>query len=118
MVKVITYAVSAIFVGAAGVIMATKVTYVDPGVAFAPMMSFSPVLMAIFGGMGSLYGPVIGAVIFTYLEELLRTGSAQEYYKLIFGIILIGVILYLPNGLVGIIQNIWKRIKGVRRAHT
>ena len=118
MVKVLTYAVSAIFIGAAGVIMATKLTYVDPGVAFSPMMSFSPVLMAIFGGMGSIYGPVIGAVIFTYIEEILKTGSMKNYYMLIFGVILIGVILYLPNGIVGSIQNLWKRISGARRAHT
>src|SRR4030043_6569 len=117
MVKVLTYAVSAIFIGAAGVIMATKLTYVDPGVAFSPMMSFSPVLMAIFGGMGSIYGPVIGAGIFTYIEEILKTGSMKNYYMLIFGVILIGVILYLPNGIVGSIQNLWKRISGARRAH-
>ena len=104
--------------GAAGVIMATKLTYVDPGVAFAPMMSFSPVLMAIFGGMGNIYVPVIGAVIFSYIEEVLKTGSLQNYFMLIFGIILIGIILYLPNGLVGLVQNIWKRIQGARRAHT
>ena len=53
MVKIITYAVSSMFMGAAGVIMATKLTYVDPGTAFDPLMSFNPVLMAIFGGLGN-----------------------------------------------------------------
>jgi len=118
MVKIMTYAVSSIFMGAAGVIMATKMTYVDPGVAFNPLMSFSPVLMAIFGGMGNIYGPVIGAVIFAYIEEILKTGSLKNYYMLIFGLILIGVILYLPNGLMGLVQNLWTKIKGVRRAPT
>jgi branched-chain amino acid transport system permease protein len=117
MVKVLTYAISAIFMGATGVIMATKLTYVDPGVAFNPMMSFSPVLMAIFGGFGSIYGPVIGAVIFTYIQEALTTGSLQKYYMLIFGAILVGTILYLPDGLVGLIQKVWKRISGGVRAH-
>ena len=118
MVKVLTYAVSAIFAGMAGVMMATKWTYVDPYVAFNPILSFSPVLMAIFGGMGSIYGPVIGAVIFTYLQEILTTGAFRDYYMLIFGVVLVVTILYLPNGILGFIQNIWKRVSGVIRAHS
>jgi branched-chain amino acid transport system permease protein len=118
MVKIITYAVSAIFMGATGVIMATKLTYVDPDVAFNPLMSFSPALMAIFGGMGNITGPVIGAVLFTYIQEKLTTGVWNKYYMLIFGGILVATILYLPNGLMGLIQNLWKRVTGVRRAHT
>lgn len=107
MVKVIAFAISAIFMGAAGAIMATRWTYVDPYVAFNPLFSFLPVLMAIFGGMGQLYGPVIGAAIFAYLEELLLT-RFPYYYMLTFGIILVVVILYLPNGLAGLIQKWWK----------
>ena len=104
--------------GAVGVIMATKLTYVDPDVAFNPMMSFSPVLMAIFGGMGNFYGPVIGAVLFTYIQELLQTGVWSKYYMLIFGGILVATILFLPSGLVGLIQKLWRRISGGKRAHT
>jgi branched-chain amino acid transport system permease protein len=118
MVKILTFAISAVFMGATGVIMATKATYVDPGTAFNPMMSFSPALMAIFGGMGNMWGPAIGAVIFTYIQEILQTGSLKNYYMLIFGAILIATILYLPSGLMGLIQNVWKRIKGVKSALT
>jgi len=107
LVKIITFAISAIFIGAAGAIMATRWTYVDPYVAFSPLFSFLPVLMAIFGGMGQLYGPVIGAAIFAYTEELLLT-KFPYYYMLTFGIILIIVILYLPEGLVGLIQK-WRK---------
>jgi branched-chain amino acid transport system permease protein len=108
LVKVITFAVSAFFIGAAGAIMATRWTYIDPYVAFNPLFSFLPVLMAIFGGMGQLYGPVIGAAIFAYLEELLLT-KFPYYYMLIFGIILVVVILYLPDGLIGLIQGLRQR---------
>jgi branched-chain amino acid transport system permease protein len=118
MVKIVIYAVSAIFMAAAGVIMATKLTYVDPDVAFNPLMSFNPVLMAIFGGMGNITGPVLGAVLFSYIQEVLQTGVWSQYYKLIFGAILVATILFLPSGLVGIIQNLWRRIKGVKRAPT
>jgi branched-chain amino acid transport system permease protein len=116
MVKILTFAVSATFMGAAGVVMATKWTYVDPGVAFNLMISFTPVLMAIFGGMGNIYGPVIGAVLFAYIQEVLTTGDLKNYYMLIFGTILVATILFLPNGLMGLIQNIWKRITGEKRA--
>ena len=107
MVKVITFAISAFFMGAAGAIMATKWTYIDPYIAFNPLFSFMPVLMAIFGGMGQLYGPILGATVFTYLEEELIT-RIPELYMIIFGIILIVAILYLPNGLVGLIQK-WRK---------
>jgi len=117
LVKVITFAISAIFMGATGAIMATRWTYVDPYVAFNPLFSFLPVLMAIFGGMGQLYGPVIGAAIFAYLEEVLLT-RFPYYYMLTFGIILVVVILYLPSGLVGLVQKLWKRRPGGQHATT
>jgi branched-chain amino acid transport system permease protein len=107
LVKVITFAISAFFMGAAGAIMATRLTYIDPTIAFNPLLSFMPVLMAIFGGMGQLYGPVIGAAIFAYLQEFLTT-RFPYYYMLIFGIILVVVILYLPNGLAGLVQK-WRK---------
>ncbi|NIN94841.1 MAG: branched-chain amino acid ABC transporter permease [Anaerolineae bacterium] len=117
MVKVVTFAISAIFMGAAGAIMATRWTYIDPFIAFNLNYSFMPVLMAIFGGMGQLYGPVIGAAVFAYLEEFLIT-RLPELYMVIFGIILVIAILYLPNGLVGLIQKLWKRVSGVQHANT
>lgn len=118
MTKILTFAISAVFMAAVGAVMATKTTYVDPGTAFNPLMSFSPALMAIFGGMGNLWGPAIGAVLFTYIQELLQTGSLKSYYMLIFGAILVATILYLPNGLMGLMQKLIQRIKGAKRAPT
>jgi ABC-type branched-subunit amino acid transport system permease subunit len=66
-----------------------------------------PVLMAIFGGTGQLYGPVLGAAILSYLEEILTT-KFPYYYMLLFGSILIVVILFLPSGLVGLLQK-WRK---------
>lgn len=109
--KTVTFAISAIFMGAAGAIMATRWTYVDPYVAFNPLYSFMSVLMAIFGGIGQPYGPILGAAIFAYLEEILIT-RFPYHYMLIFGIVLIGTILYLPEGLVGLVTNIRKRMAG------
>jgi branched-chain amino acid transport system permease protein len=105
--KTVIFAVSAIFIGADGAIMATRWTYIDPFIAFSPFYSFLPVLMAIFGGMGQFYGPILGAAIFAYLEELLLT-RFPYYYMLSFGIILVVAILYLPDGLVGLVQK-WRK---------
>ena len=105
--KTFIFAVSALFIGAAGAIMATRWTYIDPYIAFNPLFSFMPVLMAIFGGMGQFYGPVLGAAIFAYLEELLIT-KFPYYYMLLFGIILVTVIVFLPGGLVGLVQK-WRK---------
>jgi len=106
LVKVFTFAISAFFIGAAGTIMATRWTYVDPYIAFNMNFSFTPVLMAIFGGIGPLFGPVLGAIIFAYLEEILIT-QFPYYYMLLFGMVMVVSVLYLPNGLIGLIQK-WR----------
>ena len=115
--KIITFAISAFFMGAAGAIMATRWTYIDPRIAFNPLLSFMPVLMAIFGGMGQLYGPILGAAVFTYLEEFLIT-RFPYYYMLIFGIVMVVAILYLPSGLLGVVQKLRKRISGGQHVNT
>ena len=117
LLKVITFSISAFFMGAAGAIMATRWTYIDPYIAFDPLFSFLPVLMAIFGGMGQFYGPIIGAAIFGYLEEVLLT-TFPYYYKLIFGIILLITILYIPDGVVGLVQGLRRRLLRGRYANT
>jgi branched-chain amino acid transport system permease protein len=114
LLKVITFAVSAVFIGAAGSIWAIRLTYIDPYIAFDISNSFMPVLMAIFGGMGQVYGPILGAVTFSYLRELLIT-KFPYYYMLLIGIILLLVILYLPGGLAGLIQQ-WQN-RRLERQH-
>ena len=116
-VKVITFAISASFMGAAGAIIATRWTYIDPYIAFNSLFSFMPVLMAIFGGLGRIYGPILGAAIFAYLEEVLIT-TFPYYYMLFFGIILVVSVLYMPDGVTGLMQRLWKRIVGGQRATT
>lgn len=113
--KVVTFAVTAVFMGMAGAIIATRRTYIDPGIAFDLNHSFLPVLMAMFGGMANLVGPVIGAALFTYIGEFLLT-RFPDLYMLIFGVVLVLAILFLPNGVLGLIQQLWRKIRGGRRA--
>jgi len=114
-VKIIAFAISTFFMGAAGAIMATRWTYIDPSIAFNPLYSFMPVLMAIFGGMGQIYGQILGAAILTLLADLLLT-KFPYYYMLLYGIILVGVILFLPKGIVGLEEKIknWRTAERTR----
>ena len=113
--KVLVFAASAIPMAMAGAIIATQRTYIDPGIAFSLQSSFLPVLMALFGGMGNLVGPVIGAAVFTYVGEILLT-EFPDLYMLIFGVVLILAIVFMPNGIVGLAQTAWGKIRGGRRA--
>jgi branched-chain amino acid transport system permease protein len=117
LLKVSTFAISAFFIGAAGAVMATRWTYVDPYIAFNMNYSFTPVLMAIFGGLGQFVGPIFGAIIFAYLEEILIT-KFPYYYMLIFGIVMVISMLYLPDGLAGLVQKWRSRTPGGEHAHS
>jgi len=113
-VKVMVFALSAFFMGAAGAVMAPRWTYIDHKIAFNPNLSFVPVLMAIFGGISKPYGPIIGATIFTCMEEFLIT-RLPYHYMLIFGVIMVFSILYLPGGLVDFVQRV--RAQLLERKH-
>jgi len=117
LMKVSAFAISAFFMGAAGAVMATRWTYIDPFMAFNMNYSFTPVLMAIFGGAGQLGGVVLGAIFFAYLEQILIT-KYPYYYMLIFGIVMVVSILYLPNGLAGVFQKWRLRTVGGGNAHS
>jgi len=110
--KIISFAVSSFFMGAAGVVIAPIFIYVNANIAFSVFYSFMPILMAVFGGTGQFYGPVVGAVIFAYLEKTLRNQFPQ-YFMLGFGIIMVAVILFLPNGIVGLVPMLQNKLGGV-----
>jgi branched-chain amino acid transport system permease protein len=112
--KVLTFALSAFFMDAAGATMATRVTYIDPGSAFNINYSFFPVMMAIFGGMTNLYGQIVGAGVFAFLEDFLTT-RFPVFYMLIFGAVMVIVITFLPDGLIGLVQR-WRK-GGLRKNH-
>ena len=113
-VKVLAFALSAAPVGAVGAVMSTKQGYIDPNIAFGMTYSFFPVLMAIFGGMTSTYGPIVGATVFFVLQDyLLRAKDEIMVFghqfvigdMIIFGAIMVIVILMLPKGLFGTIES-------------
>jgi branched-chain amino acid transport system permease protein len=112
MMKVMLFTMSAVFMGAVGAAYAPALIHVEARIAFNVFNSFVPILMAIFGGMGQLYGQVVGAAIFGYLDRTLRV-QLQEYFMLAFGIMLVVVILFLPNGIAGVVPMVQNKLGGV-----
>jgi branched-chain amino acid transport system permease protein len=108
--KVITFATSSALMGMTGAVMATRFRYIDPSIAFNPLISFLPVVMAILGGISRLYGPLIGTVILVALQEFLIT-EYPYVYLLIFGLTLVAVVLWLPGGLVELAWRLYIRLK-------
>jgi MFS family permease len=103
-VKVIAFSITAFAMGAAGAARATTMISIKPEIAFSILESFLPVLMVIFGGTGSILGPVVGAVIFSVLKEQLIT-KWPKWYMIIFGTVMVLAILLLPKGIIGAVKE-------------
>jgi branched-chain amino acid transport system permease protein len=97
LVKMVAFVISAFFAGVAGGIHATFIHYIDPTAAFDLKFTIMPIIMAIFGGLGTVLGPVIGAVILEVVSDLswLHLGRLNVT---IFGLILIALVMWLPEG--------------------
>jgi branched-chain amino acid transport system permease protein len=104
--RIFFFALSCFFMGMAGAVMATKWAYIDPRIAFNPVLNFTPVLMAHFGGVGKIYGPILGASVLTLASEILLS-RFPYYYMLLYGILFIVIISFLPDGLVGLARK-WR----------
>ncbi len=96
--KVIAFVTGAFFAGIAGGLYAHFVTYINPS-QFGFLKSFEIVVMVIIGGMGSIFGVIISAVILTILPEALR--SIAEYRMVIYSLLLIIIMITRPQGLFG-----------------
>ena len=103
--KVTAFTVSAALAASAGSLYAHYITYIDPS-SFTVMESILVISMVIIGGAGSRWGPVIGAVVLVILPEALRflglpIGVAANLRQVIYGIVLVAVMMFRPQGLVG-----------------
>jgi branched-chain amino acid transport system permease protein len=110
--KLLAHALSAALVGAAGGLFAMNFQYISPGNVFDFRLSLSIVLMPIVGGIGTLVGPVLGAVLFSYLQiKLLASPTLRDSYLFIYGGLLMLVMLFEPRGMVGL----WERLQRALR---
>jgi branched-chain amino acid transport system permease protein len=101
--KVFSFGVGAMIAGLAGSFYPSFVGTLVPD-AFAVIESFSYLAMVVVGGMGTMIGPIIGAVVLTLLPELLR--SIGDARLLVYGLSLTLVVLFMPGGILQAIQLI------------
>ena len=114
--KNISLAISAFFTGTAGAFYLNYMGFIDPSVVFSlHNISIQAILVGILGGVATLWGPTVGALVMVGIQELFRTaffGLAPKWvsqgHALAFGLLVVLTILYLSNGLVGD----WGKIKG------
>jgi branched-chain amino acid transport system permease protein len=104
-IRMRVFALSAALAAAAGSVFAHYITYIDP-TSFTVMDSILIATMVVFGGAGTTLGPLLGATILVLVPELLRfVGIPSQYAgnakQLMYGMVLLGCILYRPQGLVG-----------------
>ncbi len=98
-VKLFAFVVSAVIAGVAGALYVPQVGIINPG-EFAPANSIEVVVWTAIGGRGTLYGPIIGAVVVNYAKTWF-TGAYPELWLFALGGLFIAVTLFLPKGIVG-----------------
>jgi branched-chain amino acid transport system permease protein len=96
--KSLAFTLSAAFAAAAGAVYASWTAYIDPADAFDIMVSIKAIVMVLLGGLGTLLGPILGAVAFLALDELVWR-NFLTLHSGILGVLIIVLILFLPMGL-------------------
>ncbi len=116
-VKLQAMALSGLFMGLAGVFYAQRYLYLDPGLAFGPTESVEALLVAIVGGIGSLFGPLLGAIVLHALSEAAQSalGGLPGANMVIYGTVLVLMVLFMPRGLASLARSRPRR-KGGRDA--
>jgi branched-chain amino acid transport system permease protein len=105
--KMMAFIISAFLAGMVGGIYGYYRSYIHPDLVFDVSISVFVVLMALLGGRDSWIGPVIGASIVVVINEILTAyiGIGAEFSRIVYGLLLVVVIMYLPNGLIGLFRK-------------
>ncbi len=117
--KLVAVLVSAFFTALAGTFYAQYIFYIEPFATFSLDFSILLAMMAIIGGVGTVWGPVAGAFLVTPLQEVLQAklgGELQGLHLVIYGTVLIVVVILLPQGIVPSLAGWGKRAFGQREA--
>lgn len=101
--KLAATVLSAALMGAAGAFYLQVFQYIDPGIAFGPQVSIEALVGAIVGGLGTLWGPVLGAAVLHALAEGTRNlfGNLPGLNLVIYGAVLMLIVMFMPRGLAG-----------------
>ena len=107
--KLLGFVIAGAIAGFAGALFATIDGYVAPDL-FGWRESGIAIMMVVLGGVGTLYGPILGAIAYTLLEEVLKTSSivgpfTSDHWSLGLGIVLIAAVLAAPRGIAGLFES-------------
>lgn len=120
--KITAVAISGGMTAIGGAFFAQYFLFVDPTIAFGVAVSIEILLRPIVGGAGTIWGPLVGSLLLTPLEEFTRNlvRTPPEFLSfiqgrsgvdvMIFGILLIIVVIYMPDGIVGTVPRLWQKI--------
>ncbi len=107
-VKIGVFALSAVFMTLTGAIMAPRWTYIDPPIAFNMITSFEVLIMALLGGVGRLWGPIVGVVPMLIVSEFLST-RFPNYFTILLGLAFMAIVYFIPRGVVGVLETYWPK---------
>jgi branched-chain amino acid transport system permease protein len=110
--KIAAMVISAVLASVVGTAYVRYLTFADPYLLVSPVITIEIVLFATVGGLGRAYGPALGALLLVPLGEVLRgkLGSTLPgLHYFIYGIVVIGVILVTPRGLLPLVERLWTR---------
>lgn len=112
--RLIAVVVSAFFTGVAGALYAQYVLYIDPPSVLSVDISIKIVLIAVFGGSGTLWGPVVGAAILIPLMELSRVwlgGLGKGFDHMLLGVLIVVFCLLQPEGVLRLLAGMWRSVR-------
>jgi len=97
------FMISAVYASVGGALLGAPIGNVDPTLAYWTH-SGNIVFMTLLGGFASFFGPILGAFVFIYLEDILKS-LAPSYWRLIFGALLAAIVIFAPGGLMGLVRR-------------
>jgi branched-chain amino acid transport system permease protein len=103
--KVLAFMLSATFTALAGGIYAYYITFIDPVGVFDIGLNVKMIIMAVFGGPGSVLGPVVGAFILSVISEVLAT-KVTSIASMFFGIVIVIAVVFMPRGIAHLVRHI------------
>lgn len=109
--KLVTFVLSCVLITLAGAIVSPRWVYVEPLIVFNPTVSFLTVIMALVGGANRLWGPLLGAIPLFLLFEWLSS-HFPDTYSIFLGLLFIGVVFVMPNGILAGIEDLRVKSKG------
>jgi branched-chain amino acid transport system permease protein len=102
--KILAFMLSAAFTGLAGGIYAYYITFIDPIGVFDVALNVKMIIMAVFGGPGTVLGPVVGALILSTISEILAT-KVTSVASMFFGIVIVIAVVFMPRGIADVVRH-------------